>query len=63
MDGEWVGTGGQPPYEEPQSPMEMKPDPSSLMRGYSPGSPGSNMAGSPSMARYVFKVFKQNANL
>ena len=35
-----MGNGGQTPYEEPQSPMEMKPDPSSLMRGYSPGSPG-----------------------
>ena len=42
-----MGNGGQTPYEEPQSPMEMKPDPSSLMRGYSPGSPGSNMVGSP----------------
>ena len=50
MDGEWVGAGGQG-YEEPQSPMEMKPDPNSLMRGYSPGSPNSNMAGSPSMQR------------
>jgi len=47
MDGDWMGNGGQTPYEEPQSPMEMKPDPSSLMRGYSPGSPGSNMVGSP----------------
>merc|ERR1740129_845492 len=37
--------GGQ--YEEPQSPLEQKPDPMTLMRGYSPGSPNSNMAGSP----------------
>ena len=35
--------GGQ--YEEPQSPLEQKPDPMTLMRGYSPGSPNSNMAG------------------
>jgi hypothetical protein len=34
----------------PHSPMEQKPDPLALMRGYSPGSPSSNFAGSPSGA-------------
>ena len=46
MDG-YVDIGApQPGYEEPQSPIEQKPD-LSLMRGFSPGSPTSNMAGSP----------------
>ena len=40
-----IGGGAQPGgYEEPPSPLEQKPD---LMRGFSPGSPNSNMAGSP----------------
>jgi len=47
MDG-YVDIGAPQPggYEEPQSPIEQKPD-LSLMRGFSPGSPNSNMAGSP----------------
>ena len=49
MDGFVEVTSGQPPvpYEEPQSPLDQKPDPMSLMRGYSPGSPNSHMASSP----------------
>ena len=45
-----VSASGGPQYDDhqqPQSPMEQKPDPMALMRGYSPGSPTSNMAGSP----------------
>ena len=52
MDGfvEVSASSGQPQerYEEPQSPLDQKPDPMALMqRGYSPGSP--NMAASPGM--------------
>ena len=46
-----VSASGQPrggQYEDqPQSPLEQKPDPMALMRGYSPGSPNANMARSP----------------
>merc|ERR1712241_1148941 len=41
------GQGQGHQFEEPQSPLERKPDPMALMRGYSPGSPNSNMAASP----------------
>lgn len=49
MDGYMeVSASGQSGFEDgPQSPLEQKPDPMSLMRGFSPGSPNSNMAGSP----------------
>ena len=45
-------------FEEPQSPLEQKPDPMALMRGYSPGSPNSNMAGKVDANKTNFVVLK-----